>query len=244
MSNNSIFYKLSLNNKILRKFYLFYNIYIRNRKFLKDGSHVGEEKLILNLFDQNYIGNFVDLGCYHPTRYNNTFQMYKNGWRGINVDLNPLSIELFNFLRPKDINLNIAISDKTEETEYYFIDDFNTQNTLDQNHLNFLKDHHNVKDNEINKKKIVTEKLENILIKYKFNRIDFMNIDIEGHELKIIENLDFDKYFIKILCIEMIDHNEKSKEKNNIMKKILEKKFKLYKKLYNNYIFLNKYEKQ
>ena len=199
---------------------------------------------IKNLFDQNYIGNFVDLGCYHPTRYNNTFQMYKNGWRGINVDLNPLSIELFNFLRPKDINLNIAISDKTEETEYYFIDDFNTQNTLDQNHLNFLKDHHNVKDNEINKKKIVTEKLENILIKYKFNRIDFMNIDIEGHELKIIENLDFDKYFIKILCIEMIDHNEKSKEKNNIMKKILEKKFKLYKKLYNNYIFINKYEKQ
>ena len=196
------------------------------------------------MFDQNYIGNFVDLGCYHPTRYNNTFQMYKNGWRGINVDLNPLSIELFNFLRPKDINLNIAISDKTEETEYYFIDDFNTQNTLDQNHLNFLKDHHNVKDNEINKKKIVTEKLENILIKYKFNRIDFMNIDIEGHELKIIENLDFDKYFIKILCIEMIDHNEKSKEKNNIMKKILEKKFKLYKKLYNNYIFINKYEKQ
>ena len=38
--------------------------------------------------------------------------------------------------------------------------------------------------------------------------------------------------------------NEKSKEKNNIMKKILEKKFKLYKKLYNNYIFINKYEKQ
>ena len=70
-----------------------------------------------------------------------------------------------------------------------------------------------------------------------------MNIDIEGHELKIIESLDFDKFFIKILCIEMIDHNEKSKEKNNIMKKKLEKKFKLYKKLYNNYIFINKYEK-
>ena len=244
MSNNSIFYKLSLNNKILRKFYLFYNIYIRNRKFLKDGSQVGEEKLILNLFDQNYIGNFVDLGCYHPTKYNNTFQMYKNGWRGINIDLNPLSIELFNFLRPKDINLNMAISDKKEETEYYFIDDFNTQNTLDQNHLNFLKEHHNVKDNEINKKKIVTDKLENILIKYKLNRIDFMNIDIEGHEIKIIQSLDFDKFFIKVLCIEMIDHNEKSKEKNNIMKIILEKKFKLYKKLYNNYIFINKYEKK
>ena len=243
MSNSSAFYKLSLKNKILKNFYFFYNIYVRNRKFLKYGSHVGEEKYILDLFNKNYIGNFVDLGCYHPTRYNNTFQMYKNGWRGINIDLNPLSIELFNFLRPKDINLNIAISDKTEETEFYFIDQFNTQNTLDQNHLNFLKKYHNIKDSDINKKKIITDKLENILIKYKFYKIDFMNIDIEGHELKIIENLDFDKFFIKTLCIEMIDHNEKSMKKNTIIKKILDKNFKLMKKLYNNYIFINKYEK-
>ena len=79
--------------------------------------------------------------------------MYKKGWRGINIDMNPLSIELFNFYRPKDINLNVAISNDNLEKKIYFLGDLNTQNTLDKNQLNFLKSHHNVKDHEIVEKK-------------------------------------------------------------------------------------------
>ena len=124
MSGNSLFYKLSKNNKYLKKIYFFYNIYIRNRKYLKNGSQLGEEKIIKNKMDNNFKGKFVDLGCFHPTRHNNTFELYKKGWRGINVDLNPFTIELFNFFRPKDININTAISNKNEEVELYYINEF------------------------------------------------------------------------------------------------------------------------
>lgn len=243
MSGNSLFYKLSKNNKYLKKIYFFYNIYIRNRKYLKNGSQLGEEKIILDLFDNNFKGKFVDLGCFHPTRHNNTFELYKKGWRGINVDLNPFTIELFNFFRPKDININTAISNKNEEVELYYINEFNTQNTLDKNHLEFLKSHHNVSQKQIIKKKIYTEKLENILKKYNFKQIDFLNIDIEGHELKILENFDFENTYVKTICVEMIDHNEKSKEKNHKIKQILNKNFYLLKQLDINYIYINKNEK-
>ena len=243
MSGNSLFYKLSKNNKYLKKIYFFYNIYIRNRKYLKNGSQLGEEKIILDLFGNNFKGKFVDLGCFHPTRHNNTFELYKKGWRGINVDLNPFTIELFNFLRPKDININTAISNKNEEVELYYINEFNTQNTLDKNHLEFLKSHHNVSQKQIIKKKIYTEKLENILKKYNFKQIDFLNIDIEGHELKILENFDFENTYVKTICVEMIDHNEKSKEKNHKIKQILNKNFYLLKQLDINYIYINKNEK-
>ena len=220
------------------KIYFFYNIYIRNYKFYLNGSQFGEEIKINKLFKNNYKGTYIDLGCFHPTRYNNTFQMYKNGWRGINVDLNPLSIELFNFLRPKDINLNIAISDKTQETEYYFIDDFNTQNTLDNNHLSFLKDHHNIKNSEITEKEIKTKAIGQILIDFDFNNIDFMNIDIEGHEINVLEKLNFEKFFIKLLCVEMINHNEKSKINNNEIDNLLKKNnYKLIEKFDFNYIY-------
>ena len=37
----------------------------------------------------------MDLGCFHPIRDNNTYLMYKSGWSGINIDLNPLSIEFW-----------------------------------------------------------------------------------------------------------------------------------------------------
>ena len=243
MSGNSLFYKLSKNNKYLKKIYFFYNIYIRNRKYLKNGSQLGEEKIILDLFGNNFKGKFVDLGCFHPTRHNNTFELYKKGWRGINIDLNPFTIELFNFLRPKDININTAISNKNEEVELYYINEFNTQNTLDKNHLEFLKSHHNVPQKQIIKQKIYTEKLENILNKYNFKKIDFLNIDIEGHELKILENFDFGNTYVKTICVEMIDHNEKSKEKNHKIRKILNKNFYLLKQLDINYIYINKNEK-
>ena len=139
-NTKSKFLNISKKYTYLRKFYLFYNIYIRNYKFLKNGSQFGEDKFILNKFEKNYKGKFLDIGCYHPTKHNNTYLLYKNGWSGINIDLNPLTIELFDFARPNDKNLNIAISNEESVKKLYFIDELNTQNTLDYNHLSFLKD--------------------------------------------------------------------------------------------------------
>ena len=170
---------------------IFYNIYIRNFKFLKNGSQFGEDKYILNLFEKDYRGKFLDVGCFHPTRHNNTFLLYKSGWTGINIDLNPLSIDFFNFARPKDKNINIAISDKDDEQDLYFIDELNTQNTLEKNQTIFLKNVHKVKDNEIVIKKIKTSKLEKILDENEFYEIDFMNLDIEGHELTVLRTVNF-----------------------------------------------------
>jgi len=230
--------ELSKRFKSLKLFYYFYNIYIRNFKFLKNGTQFGEDEYILNLFDKNFKGNFLDIGCYHPTRHNNTYQMYKKGWSGINIDLNPLTIELFNFMRPKDININIGISDSDSEEKLYFIDELNTQNTLDENQLNFLKDHHNIKDHEIIEKKIKTKNLDIILDKYKFYNIDFMNLDIEGHELKVLKTINFEKISIKYLCIEMIEHNERSLENNKEIKDLLDgNNYKLIKNFNYNYIY-------
>ena len=45
--------------------------------------------------------------------------LYQNGWRGINIDANQFSIDLFNFTRPYDANYNVAISDKNEKIDFY-----------------------------------------------------------------------------------------------------------------------------
>ena len=238
--SNSILFQLSKKNKFLRKIYFFYNIYIRNKKFLKNSSQFGEDKFILDLFDKDYKGKYLDLGCYHPTRHSNTHILYQSGWTGINIDLNPLTIELFNFMRPKDFNYNIGISNSEEEKELYFINEFNTQNTLDKNQLNFLKNHHNVKDREILKTKLKTKKLETILLDNNFYNIDFFNIDIEGHELEVIESIDFDKFKFKYICIEMIQHNEISVNRSKKIKDILNNNdFIIVKKFEFNYIYKN-----
>jgi len=228
----SFLLEVSKKFKSFKKFYYFYNIFLRNYKFLNKGSQFGEDVYVHSLFEKNFKGKFLDVGCYHPTRHNNTYLMYKNGWRGINIDLNPLTIELFNFMRPKDININIGISDSETEKRLFFIDELNTQNTLDENQLNFLKNHHNIKDNEIIEKYIKTKSLSDILNEYKFFDIDFMNLDVEGHELTILKTLDFERFIIRYICVEMIDHNKDSKENNSKIKDLL---------ISNNYKFIKNF---
>ena len=221
-----------------KKFYFFYNIYIRNFKFLKNGSQFQEDKCILENFAKDYKGRYLDIGCFHPTRHNNTFLMYKKGWKGINIDMNPLSIELFDFCRPRDINLNVAISNSNIKKKVYFLGDLNTQNTLDNNQLNFLKKHHNIKDHEIIEKKVITQNINSIIDRYKFYNIDFMNLDVEGHEIEVLSSIDFKKTNIKFLCVEMINHNQKSIDKGKkIHLHLTTNKYHLFKKIDFNYIY-------
>lgn len=49
---------------------------------------------------------------------------------------------------------------------------------------------------------VKTEKLNDILNKYKITNIDFLSIDTEGSELSILETIDFDKINIDIVTIE------------------------------------------
>ena len=234
----SKFLELSKKYNFIKKIYFFYNIYIRNRKFLNNGTQFGEDNYLINCFTKNYVGKYLDVGCYHPTKHNNTYLMYKNGWSGINIDLNSLSIDLFNFHRPRDININVGISDKNINKKLYFIDELNTQNTLDKNQLLFLQNHHKIKKNEIYHKKIKTKKLMTILEKHKFYSIDFMNLDIEGHEFKVLKTIDFKKIKIKYLCIEMINHNKKSIENSKKIKSLLKKNnYTLIKNIKFNFIY-------
>lgn len=237
----SKFLQLSYKFKILKKFYLFYNLYIRNRKYLHNGSQFGEDKFLYNLFEKNYVGKYLDVGCFHPTKHNNTSLFYKNGWQGINIDLNPLTIDLFNFMRPNDININTAVSSEESEKTLFFLSENNTQNTLSENQLLFLKKHHNLRDEEIIKKKIQTRRLDKILEENNFDNIDFMNLDVEGHELEVLKTINFKKTKIRYICIEMINHNDLSiKNSDQILDLLETNKFEQLKKFEFNYIFKNK----
>ena len=65
-------------------------------------------------------GIYIDVGCHHPFINNNTYVLYKKGWRGINVDLDFNSIDMFNYFRPNDNNIEIALSNKKGQSDLYF----------------------------------------------------------------------------------------------------------------------------
>ena len=138
-SANSTILKLSKKYPSIKKIYLYYNIYIRNFKFFFRTSQFGEDKKIIKLFDKNKKGTYLDVGCFHPTRQNNTYLMYKLGWSGVNIDLNPLTIELFKVARPNDINICAAVSNSNEVKNLFFDHDLSSLNTISKNHTLYIE---------------------------------------------------------------------------------------------------------
>ena len=96
--------------KYLSKLYILHNLYFKHKYYLKRESYSdsGEDLYILNNLGKS--GFYVDVGCHHPTRLNNCHLLYLNGWSGINIDPNEISIKLFDFARKKDTNICSAVS--------------------------------------------------------------------------------------------------------------------------------------
>ena len=109
--------------------------------------------------------------------------------------MSSVSIDLFKLSRSKDFNIQAAITDFDGKTFYYENSPINQQNSLDKN-------------NGI-KKEIDAYKLNTILDKFNINKIDYLNIDAEGNDNKVISSFDFIKYKPQLISIEFNSYGNK-----------------------------------
>ena len=209
--------KNNIKNKLFYYFYKLLKIY-RNKKPSIHYGEFGEDVFINRIFKDIEIGRYVDVGCYHPFKGSLTAQLYKKGWNGINIDLSKSSIDLFNIVRKKDINLNLAISDFDGETNYYENSPINQQNSL-------------IKDNDNQKKiKIQCKRLSSILLENHYNNFEYLNIDVEGSEQNVINGIDLSKYRPILITIENNNLHLKDYIESEIYNILIK----------NNYTFINK----
>ena len=159
-------YIINLPSYLLRKF--------RSRKISYSLS--GIDLLVTHIFQNKKKGFFIDIGCNHPVYNNNTYLLYKKGWRGINVDLDKQSIDLFNIYRKHDFNKNVAVSSVSKEVDLYFYHNKSAINTLNKTSAEFQK----AIPKEV--RKITTNTLNTIILESSFadKKVDFLSIDVEG----------------------------------------------------------------
>jgi len=219
---------LALKNKLFYKIYLYYNLYIRNFKYIfqKSYSQFNDDIFIKKFFKNKAVGTYVDIGCHHPFKLNNTYLLYKMGWNGLNIDLMRINIDLFNIWRPKDKNICSAISNKNKTASVYIPNNniLSTEISIQKNYANTIKEHHK---NPFVQKKIKVSTFENIIKKSKINleKFDFLKIDIEGEDHKVLKNINLKKYNPTLICIE--NGIENKGNKNKISKYLKSIKYKL-----------------
>jgi FkbM family methyltransferase len=187
-----------IKSKLLFKIYLIYfGFKYRFFSRKKSYSQFGEDLVINNFFGQ-HIGKYVDVGCYHPIKYSNTTLLHKKGWQGINIDLNEPSIDLFNSCRKNDLNIHACLSDRRERVTVFLDSNFSALNSMNSKNSKIFK--------FINIKKIKVEtQIFSDLVKENF---DFLNIDCEGNDHKILKSIDLTKYTPSLINIEVSDENK------------------------------------
>jgi len=223
--------KLFFKSDFSYKLYLYYNLYIRHKCFINRSqySQWGEDLSILKFFKDKKVGIYLDVGCFHPLMYSNTCLLFKNGWRGINIDINPTSIDLFKILRPLDLNICTAINENKKEFKVYFDHPFSPVNTLDKN---FFDTNKSKFFKEVSFKIIKSKSIDEILKLSKFKEIDFLNIDVEGFDFKVLTQIVPNKLKPSLISIET--HNvdgSKSEDCDKINDYLKNCKFIAYKRV-------------
>ncbi len=181
---------------LLRKAYLTDFIKIHYSQF-------GEDIVLKELLREGIKNGFyVDVGCYHPKKYSNTYMLHKWGWEGINIDVEEDKISLFNIVRPRDYNVLCAVSDRKEKVTLYKDSKFGLGSTIDTQ----AKDQ--TKNGFLETIDLCSNTLNEIIENspFKGRQIDVLSIDVEGMDFKAINSLDIEMYKPKIVIIE--DHHK------------------------------------
>ena len=194
-------YLYSKKTNIFKFFYFYYQFLKSKFKPRLAYSHWGVDLIIIKLLNPKNKGIYIDVGCHHPFLNNHSYLLYKSGWEGINIDIDYNSIDMFNFFRKSDVNVQTAVTDHKGEVDLFFYHNRAAKNTISKEFGSDAKE----------QKKINSDTLNNIIenSKFKNSKIDFVSIDVEGNEMNVLNGFNLKKYKPKLILLEFILPNKK-----------------------------------
>ena len=137
------------------------------------------EDLIIRPYTQRKKGAYVDVGCYHPILYSNTYRLYRQGWQGVVIDPNKSLKTLFAVFRPRDTFIHAAVGEQGKGTYVTFED--GAYNTFDTE----LAKTYEKRSRRIGTYSVSLHPLSELLDG--IERIDVLSIDVEGYDLEVLK---------------------------------------------------------
>ena len=174
-------------------------------------SQCGEDLIIafvLELLHGPRPKRYLDIGANHPFNLSNTALLYASGGQGVLVEPDPYFAKLLRNKRPRDKVLQYGVHFSGKEVADFFILDTPTLNTFSQYEMErYVSMGHQLKS----KIPVALKDINSIL--ELSGDLDFMNLDIEGLDKKILEMIDWEKYRPTCICVETITYETKQEPK-------------------------------
>lgn len=165
-------------------------------------SQFGEDMIVRHLLEDVRTGFYVDVGAHHPVYYSNTYHFYRRGWRGINVDAIPGSMNAFRLLRPRDVNVEACVDAVAGVSREFFVFDSPALNTASPDEAAEVQ--RSGRGRVVARHRLTTTTLTDLLDRHlpPGRPIDFLTIDVEGMDEVILRHHDFARYRPRVLVFE------------------------------------------
>ena len=161
---------------------------------------------VVNHFKGKRNGIYVDIGAHDGITLSNTYLLEKEyGWTGIVIEPLPHQWQRLIDNRPNSIPFNIAIYDKVGEENFLLVDHDGYPDMLSgiQKDMGIRQMSDLLKESTKRRMiKVPTQPLKDILLEANIHYVDYLSIDVEGAELKVLQSIDFNKVFIDIIMFE------------------------------------------
>jgi FkbM family methyltransferase len=155
----------------------------------------GEDVYLRRIFPYKKNGFYIDIGANDPVIDSVTKYFYDEGWSGINIEPGEIFCKVQE-ARPRDLNLNVGISDSQQQLCFY---DFgNGLSTFSDE----VAEGAGIEGYTCHRSMVPVTTLEAICEQYVDREIDFLSIDVEGHELQVLRGADFQRWRPRIVVIE------------------------------------------
>ena len=143
-------------------------------------------------------GFYVDIGANDPTIDSVTRWFYDQGWSGINVEPVPHWFDKLQTDRPRDTNVQCAISNQDGPLTLYDIPDTGLS-TLDSS----IAQRHHSTGCQVNTLSVPVLTLDTLLTRHAIGKdIHFLKIDVEGAETQVLQSASLSQFRPWIIIVE------------------------------------------
>jgi FkbM family methyltransferase len=159
----------------------------------------GEDVRLARVFGHQSQGFYIDIGACDPLLDSVTKHFYDRGWTGINIEPGAQAFGALAAARPRDRNLNVGLSDRTGLRTFYEAVDSLGMSSFNEDFVGGLR-----RDGyACVERPVAVRTLAEICAEEVGERpIDFLKIDVEGHEWAVIAGGDWRRWRPRVVIAE------------------------------------------
>jgi len=159
----------------------------------------GQDFIIFNEFFKGIDdGIYCDVGGNHPLKFSNTKYFEDKGWSGYVFEPLIEMKELWDKERKAQF-FQLAASNYEGNISFPIVNNDGISNNM----FSFVSNTRDMQRNfDIKEVVVKARMLQNVFKEENIKFIDFMSIDVEGHEMNVLEGIDFNQVRINVISIE------------------------------------------